>query len=67
MRMVELVEGDVVGQVDVDEVNVEQGHEDGEGVVVEQGDESEMGVFAGQEDAEVGVMGLGKGTEDTLV
>ena len=45
--MVELVEGDVVKQVDVDEVNVEQGHEDGEGVVVEQGDEGEMGVIAG--------------------
>ena len=66
--MVELVEGDVVGQVDGDGVGVEQGDEDGEGVVVEQGDKGELGVVEGQGDDEVGVMvGLGKGKEDTPV
>ena len=35
MRMVELVEGDVVRQVDGDGVGVEQGDENGEGMVVE--------------------------------
>ena len=43
-----------MGEVDGDGVGVEQ--EDGEGVVVEQGDEGE-----------VGVVGLGRGKEDTVV
>ena len=69
MRVVELVEDDVVGQVDSDGVGVEQGDEDGEdgeGVVVEHGDEGELGVVGGPGDDEVGVVvGLGKGKEDT--
>ena len=67
MRMVELVEGDVAGQVDGDGIGVEEGDEDGGGAVVEQGDEGEMGVLEGQGDDEVGVVGLGKGKEDALV
>ena len=68
MRVVELVEDDVVGQVDSDGVGVEHRDEDGEGVVVEHGDEGELGVVEGPGDDEVGVVvGLGKGTEDTPV
>ena len=68
MRMVELVEDDVVGQVDGDGVGMEQRDEDGEGVVVEQGDEDDVEVVEGQGDDEVGVVvGLGKGKEDTSV
>ena len=52
MRVVELVEDDVVGLVD--------------GNVVEQGDEGELGVVEGQGVDEVGVVvGLGKGKEET--
>lgn len=65
--MVELVEGDVVGQVDGDGVGVEEGEEVGGVAVVEQGDEGEMGVLEGQGDDEVGVVGLEKGEEDTPV
>ena len=41
MRMVELVEGDVAGQVDGDGIGVEEGDEDRGGAVEEQGDEGE--------------------------
>ena len=60
VRMAELAEGDVVGQVDGDGVGVEQGDGDGKGVVVEQEDEGEMGVLEGQGDDEVGVVELGR-------
>ena len=69
VRVVELVEDDVVGQVDSDGVGVEQGDEDGEdgeGVVMQHGDEGELGVVEGPGDDEVGVVvGLGKGKQDT--